>query len=107
MSEPVFYVVTAEVNPAVEAEWCGWWVRTHAPDVLAQPGFMRVTLYRADTQPGEWSRYVAIYEVESHAALEAYFAGDAVNRLRADFQSRYGSVTRVSRQVLSPVQIVE
>jgi len=74
VSEPVFYAVTAEVNPVVEAEW---------------------------------SRCVAIDEVESRAALEAVFAGDAVKRLRADFQARYGSVTRVSRQALSPVQVVE
>jgi len=103
----VFYTITAEIDPAVESEWFDWYNRVHVRDVLAQPGFVRATIYKADVNRHEWSKYVVMYEVASREALDAYLGGDEVNRLRADFQSHYGAVTRLSRQVLSPVQVVE
>ncbi len=103
----VFYTITADIDPAVEAEWFDWYKRVHVRDVLAQPGFLRATIYKADADNREWPRYVVMYEVASRQALEAYLGGDEVHRLRADFQSRCGAVTRMSRQILSPVQVVE
>ena len=103
----VFYTITAEVDPALEAEWLDWWSRVHAPEVLAQPGFVKVTIYKADAQPDAWPRYVAMYEVASQQAMDAYLAGEEVKRLRADFQARYGHATRLSRQILTPVKVVE
>lgn len=107
MINGVFYTITAEVDPAAEAEWLGWYQRVHAREVLAQPGFLRATLYRVEVNPDEWSKYVAMYEVESREALAAYLGGDEVVRLRVDFQSRYGNVTRLSRQILFPHRVIE
>jgi hypothetical protein len=103
----VFYTITAEVDPAAEPDWFDWYTRVHVRDVLAQPGFVRAAIYKADADGRARSKYVVMYEVASREALEAYLGGDDVHRLRADFQSHYGAVTRLSRQILSPVQVVE
>ncbi len=101
MSDHVFYELTIEVDPAAEPEWLDWYRRVHALDVLRQPGFVRATFYRVETNSDEWARYIVSYEVESREALETYFKGDDVQRLRADHYARFGGVTRASRQVLS------
>lgn len=107
MSNTLFYELTVEVDPASEREWFDWYTRIHAREVLAQPGFARATVYRVETNDDEWACYVVSYEVESREALEKYFRGDAVQRLRADHYTRFGGVTRASRQVLSLHSVIE
>jgi quinol monooxygenase YgiN len=104
VSNNVFYVLTIEVDPAPEQDWLNWYRHAHIPDILAQPGFRRATIYRAETAPGEWARYAIMFEVESRQALDAYLNGDEVQRLRADHYSHFGGVTRASRQILSPIE---
>ncbi len=103
----VIYVITAEVNPADEATWDEWQTRQHMPDVLSQPGFLRVTKYKVEAPADGWSQYLIMYEVASREALAAYLNGEAVIRLRADHYSRFGSATRLSRSILTPTVTVE
>ena len=107
MSKSVFYELTIEVDPTSASEWLDWYTRVHVFDVLGQPGFRRATFYRVETNSDEWAKYVISYEVESRQALEAYFKGDVVQRLRADHYARFGGVTRASRQVLALHSVVE
>ena len=107
MSLSVFYELTIEVDPASEREWLDWYRRVHVFDVLKQPGFRRATFYRVETNTDEWAKYVVSYEVESRQALETYFKGDAVQRLRADHYAHFGGVTRATRQVLSLHSVIE
>ncbi|HJW83703.1 MAG TPA: DUF4286 family protein [Anaerolineae bacterium] len=107
MSNGVVYELTIEVDPASEPEWLDWYTRIHVYDVLKQPGFRRATFYHVETNSDEWAKYVISYEVESRQALDAYFQGDAVQRLRADHYARFGGVTRASRQVLALHSVVE
>jgi hypothetical protein len=103
---PVLYCVVVDVSPEAEAEWAEWNARHHVPQVLAEPGFLRATRYRADTEPGAWPRYVIAYELASREALDGYLGGQALVRLRADHSRRFGAVTRLSRLVLAPIDDV-
>ncbi len=103
----VIYAITAEVNPVDEATWDEWQTRHHMPDVLSQPGFLRVTKYKVDAPADGWSQYLIMYEVASREALDAYLTGEAVIRLRADHYSRFGSSTRLSRLILTLTVVVE
>ncbi len=103
----VIYAINAEVNPADETTWDEWQTRHHMPDVLSQPGFLRVTKYKVDAPADGWSQYLILYEVASREALEAYLNGEAVIRLRADHYSHFGAATRLSRSILTPTVTVE
>lgn len=102
----VLYGVRVEVDPEQEADWNDWHTRQHMPKVLAQPGFVRATKYRLDTMNDGWPQYVALYEVESREALEAYLTGEAVTQLRAEHFAHFGSSTRLSRWILTPTAVV-
>ncbi len=100
------YAVKVEVDPVDESVWDEWNTKQHIPDVLMQPGFIRATKYKIDSE-AEWPQYMILYELDSRAALDNYLKGDAVIRLRADHFSRFGSSTRLSRMLLTPIAAVE
>jgi len=70
-------VVTAEIDPAVEAEWNRWYDSVHLPDALKCPGVLRGRRYVStgeisETTLGATERkakriYTTIYELESPA----------------------------------------
>ena len=100
----VVYVVQAEVDPAAEREWAAWMMEHHAPELLKEPGFLEATLYEVEAPEGAWRRYQVHYRVVSREALEAYFAGSSVARLRADHLARFGPVVRLERAILAPAR---
>jgi hypothetical protein len=71
-------IVTAEVDPAVEAEWNRWYDTVHLPDALRCPGVRRGRRYVSsgpisETAGGTTERisrriYTTIYELDSPAA---------------------------------------
>jgi hypothetical protein len=96
------YAVVVEVAPEAEARWAPWHADIHMPEVLAQPGFRGGRRWRdVERAKDGWARYVTHYEVESVEVIGAYRASDAVARLRADHDGRFGTVTRISRAVLT------
>ncbi len=102
------YLVRAEVEPGVERAWDDWNTRHHIPEVLAEPGFVRARKFRVEgAAPEGRAEDWILYETESREALEAYLAGEAVKRLRADQTSRFGSAVRLSRAILLPVAAIE
>jgi Domain of unknown function (DUF4286) len=59
-------VTTADIVDGVHDEFNRWYNERHVPDLLSCPGFLTARRYRCiDGQP----QYLAIYEVESEAAL--------------------------------------
>jgi hypothetical protein len=96
------YAVVIEVAPEAEARWAPWHADQHMADVLAQPGFRGGRRWR-DVEPTTdgWARYVAHYDADSVEAIEAYRRSDVAARLRADHEGRFGTVTRLSRAVLT------
>lgn len=96
------YAVAIEVAPEAEARWALWHAEQHMADVLAQPGFRGGRRWR-DVEPAQdgWSRYLAHYDADSVEAIEAYRRSGVAARLRADHDDRFGTVTRLSRAVLT------
>ena len=102
----VIYAVKVEIDPVDEAVWDEWNTMQHIPDVLMQPGFIRATKYKLDSDT-EWPQYIVLYELDSRTSLDNYLKGEAVIRLRADHYSRFGSSTRLSRMLLTPMVAIE
>jgi len=71
-------IVTAEVDPAVEAEWNSWYDTVHLPDALRCPGVRSGRRYVSsgdvsETAAGRTERaarriYTTIYELDGPAA---------------------------------------
>jgi hypothetical protein len=71
-------IVTAEVDPAVEADWNRWYDTVHLPDALRCPGVLRGRRYvstgevsetiRGKTEKAARRIYTTIYELESPGA---------------------------------------
>jgi hypothetical protein len=66
-----------------DEEFQSWYWRTHVPEILAVPGFVRASCFRLPEEPDGLApyRYATVYEVEGSAA-------DARTRL---FESGLGS----------------
>lgn len=102
----VLYVLHIQVDPAVEAEWKAWTVEKHIPDVLAEAGFTRASLYDVESPEAEWPGYVVIYSLDSYEELQRYLASPALVRLRNDVTYRYGPRVRITREVLRQEAVV-
>ncbi len=58
-------VKTNCADAAREAEFNEWYDKTHLPDVLETPGYIRATRYE-NIEPSEGeAKYLALYEVET------------------------------------------
>lgn len=94
------YVVTIEVAPDAEERWNEWHGAHHVPAILREPGFLGARKFRAaETTPDGWVRYVMHFELESLEALQRFLETGS-KRLRQEHVDQFGSVTRVSRQIL-------
>ena len=72
-------IVTAEVDPAVEAEWNRWYDTIHLPDALKCPGVRRGRRYVSSGEISESSGgktekiakriYTTIYEIDSPGVI--------------------------------------
>ena len=73
-------IVTAEVDPEVDADWNRWYDEVHLPAALACPGVLRGRRYVSagpivETARGERSRdprrmYTTVYELDGPEAVE-------------------------------------
>ncbi len=96
-------IVTAEIDPAVEAEWSTWYDEVHLPDALACPGVIRGTRYvcagdatiRADGAASTSSAkvYTTVYELDGPEALQT--PEFTAMRGWAEFSDRIKSRTQV------------
>jgi len=101
-------VVTAEVDPEVEADWNRWYDEVHLPDALACPGVLSGRRYVstgeiAESERGQSRRtqaklYTTVYELESPAAVTT--KEFAAMRGWASFAPRVRSQTRVVSALL-------
>jgi hypothetical protein len=73
-------IVTAEVDPSVEADWNRWYDQVHLPDALACPGVLRGRRYvsagitnendRGHRTPSSVRLYTTVYEIAGPEAVE-------------------------------------
>ena len=63
MAKWLLVVETNCVDTAREAEFNEWYDKTHLPDVLETPGFVRATRYENTNPPEGKGRFLATYEI--------------------------------------------
>ena len=65
MTKRLRIVETNCADPARETEFNEWYDKTHLPDVLEIPGFIRATRYEnVEPSKGE-AKHLALYEIET------------------------------------------
>ena len=81
LSDRPLSIVTADVDPAHEAEWDCWYTESHVPNLLKVPGYVLAGRFRALDHPAlaqfnTGSKYLALYECESEEALPSLRRGE-------------------------------
>jgi hypothetical protein len=99
-------VVTAEVDPEVEAEWNRWYDAVHVPDVLACPGVRGGRRYvsagdvsesvRGQTERSRRRIYTTIYELDSEVTTSAQFLAARLAQFAPHVRSRTVAVLPTS-----------
>ena len=65
MAKWILTVATNCTDPAREAEFNEWYDKTHLPDILETPSFVRATRYE-NIKPAEGeAKFLAVYEIEA------------------------------------------
>lgn len=101
------FVVTIEVAPEVESAWIDWFPQ-HVRDVIRQPGFGDAVWHRDEVDAADgWRRYVVHYHLLTREAFTAYVEGGAARTLRAEYGARFGTTTRIFRQILVEIDRFE
>ena len=94
MAGTCLYVVRFWADPKQCGPLMDWLDRGHMADVASQPGFLGVRRVRLEeTAADGWQAYLMLYELESRAALQAYFA-------RADLQAKFAEERRPFQDAL-------
>jgi hypothetical protein len=101
-----FLVVTAHIDPSVEAAWNKWYDEVHVPEILACPGVHRAvrcetslaaTVRGFTARPEDSGRgYIAIYDIDGPQVLETPEFAKA--RGWREFTDKVKSTTRVYRK---------
>lgn len=78
------FIVQAAVPEDIEPAWNRWYDEVHLPEIARCPGFLSAQRYVADELSGR--RYIAVYELESPAAMKS--AELAARRGWGEFQGR-------------------
>lgn len=64
--------VQTDPKPGEEGPFNAWYDEAHVPEILATDGFVLGRRFRAIGDPGDWSKYLAIYDIESPDVAASY-----------------------------------
>jgi hypothetical protein len=70
--------VQTDPKPGEEDQFNVWYDSAHVPEILATEGFVLGRRFRAIRAPGDagapgdWSNYLAVYDIESHDVAVSY-----------------------------------
>jgi hypothetical protein len=97
----IIYSVTVSIENELANEWLEWMQASHIPAVMATGYFKGYTLQQVLEPVVDPDRinYNVLYEVDSHADLEAYKQKDAP-ALQREHQQRYGENALAIRVVM-------
>ena len=99
----IVYEVTLRVDAGIAGVYDAW-LREHAAEMLALPGFLSAEISASDgggeLPPGTVERVVH-YRLRDRAALDAYFR-DHAPRMRDAGLARFGDRVRAARRILTP-----
>lgn len=99
MRKWILTVATNCTDPTREAEFNEWYDKTHLPDILETPGYVRATRYE-NIKPAEGeAKFLAVYEIETDD-IRAVMKANAENMERKRASGRFSDLTAlVSRGV--------
>ena len=69
-------IVSAEIDPEIEADWNRWYDDKHLPEILACPGFEQAARFVSEVD-GE-REYIAVYTLSDEKAM----SGEMFNERR-------------------------
>ena len=78
--KPIIWLVGSECSPGREAEYNEFYNKEHMPTALKAPGMLRGTRYERIGPQFEYPKYLAIYEIESEAAIEEILKSEAAEQ---------------------------
>ena len=70
--------VQTNAKPGEEDQFNAWYDTAHVPEIMATEGFVLGRRFRAVRAPddvganGDWLKYVAVYDIESHDLAASY-----------------------------------
>jgi hypothetical protein len=74
---PVIWLVGSECDLSKEKEYNKFYNQEHMPTALKAPGMTRGTRYERVGRQFEYPQYLAIYEIESEAAIDTIMKSKA------------------------------
>ena len=78
MDAPYLYIVKFWIHPDSRSTVMDWLDSRHMAEVVAHPGFLFVRRVKLEQESTDgWSAHMMIYGLESKAALQRYFDGQA------------------------------
>ena len=89
-----------------EAEFNEWYGKTHLPDVLETPGFVRATRYEnTETAEGQ-AKFLALYEIETDD-FDSFMKAHSENITKKRAQGRFSELlVVVSRGIYKQISSV-
>ena len=100
LSDRPLSIVTADVDPAHEAQWDRWYTQAHVPNLLRVPGYVLAGRFRVLNHPALASfntgpKYLALYECASEEVLNTLRPTEEMHpEARAELQrwQEYGAI---------------
>lgn len=90
-------------DPAREAEFNEWYDRTHLPDILETPGFVKATRYELVPPVEGKAKFIAAYEIEA-SDIDAAMATHQENMARKRGEGRFTDLSvLVSRGIYKQI----
>ncbi len=97
MAKWLLVVETNCDNAAREVEFNEWYNKTHLPDVLETPGFIRATRYESTELSEGKAKFLATYEIETDN-IDGFIKAHSANMTRKRAEGRGSDLmTLVSR----------
>jgi len=91
MTKWLLVIETNCTDAAREAEFNEWYDKTHIPDVLETPGFIRATRYE-NTEPSEGeAKFFATYEIETDD-IDGFIKAHTDNIARKRAEGRFSEL---------------
>ncbi len=92
----ILFVVKATIRTDREDAFNRWYNEEHVPHVLQFKGLVSARRYKA-LEGEETYQYMAVYELQDEATYRRFIASEHMKTLRADYDARFGAVSRRAR----------
>ncbi len=91
MAKWLLMVATNCADAARETEFNEWYDKTHLPDVLETPGFVRATRYENTEPSEEEAKFLATYEIETDD-IDRFMEAHTANMARKRAEGRFSEL---------------